>query len=78
MKLMVSYNCGIGYGEEMRAETLEPLLARAKEMRLDEEKLRWTIEDDAGEILEASAIHKSILSLLQRENFVDALDVMKG
>ncbi len=70
MKLMVSEDCGVSYYEEMRAETLEPLQARAEELRLDERMLRWVIEsDDGSDILEASAIQKAILAgvMLARE-----------
>lgn len=65
MKLMVSYNCGISYVEEMRDEEVESLLARAKEMQLDERLLRWVIEsDDEGEIYAVSDIHRAQIATI--------------
>lgn len=63
MKLMVSYDCGLTYGEEGTG-SLEELQARAQELRLDERRLRWVIESDDGrEVAQACAIHRDILNL---------------
>jgi phage gp46-like protein len=67
MKLMVSHDAGSRYWEAAQAETTEPLLARAEELRLDEQGLRWVIESDDGrDIVEASAIHKAILAFMAK------------
>ena len=57
----------MSYYEEAQDEAVEPLLARAEELRLDERLLRWVIEtDDGRDIVEASAIHKGILDTIVR------------
>jgi len=67
MKLMISRDAGCSYFEEMRAETMEPLLARAEELRLDEQMLRWAIEsDDEREVYEIGGIQKRILADVTR------------
>lgn len=66
MKLMVSYDCGINYGEE-GSGSLDELQEKAIEMRLDERWLRWVIESDDGkEIVEVSCIHKGIVDFMER------------
>jgi len=61
MKLMISRDAGSHYYEGARADSIEPLLARAQEMKLDQRMLRWVIEsDDEQDILVFSAIHHRI------------------
>ncbi len=75
LKLMVSQDAGGSYHEEARAEDKEPLLARAKEMRLDEQMLRWVIEtDDGSDIVEFSAIHRGIVGFLYGDEGLSVLD----
>jgi hypothetical protein len=61
--LMVSRDCGLNYREEATG-TKEALLEKGAE--LDKQMLRWTIQDDAGEIMAASAIHRGILATVER------------
>ena len=64
--LKVSYDAGGSYGPEGQSENLNELVERGK--GLDAQMLRWVIEDDSGEIVEASAIHKQIISFMQKVN----------
>ena len=61
-KLSVSYNCGVTYGVERESDDLEELKKAGKE--LDEQMLRWDIEDENGEAIECCAIHKSIIGFM--------------
>jgi hypothetical protein len=68
MKLMVSHDAGGSYYQEDTGSLVE-LQARAKELRLDEQWLRWVIESDDGqEIADVSAIHKGILDFMEQVN----------
>jgi len=63
-RLMVSFNAGLSYSEEATEESAEELLPQAVEY--DSQGLRWTIEDEDGEIIEISSIQKSILSQMEQ------------
>ena len=66
MRLMVSHDCGGSYFEKATG-TLEELTEQAKELKLDEQLLRWVIESNDGqEQIEVSAIHKEIISFMTR------------
>jgi hypothetical protein len=67
-KLMVSYDCGISYSTEAKADTVDELVKKAVELKLDENWLRWVIEDENEKIQEIGAIHKGILDALRRLN----------
>ena len=58
---MVSYDCGINYSVDRETETVEELQERMNE--LDQEMLRWYVENDAGVPIpgELCAIHASVL-----------------
>ena len=62
--LMVSYNCGISYWPEHKAETVDELRPRMKE--LDEQWLRWYVGKDDGEFVDIScAIHSGLLEFIE-------------
>lgn len=63
-KLMVSHNVGISYAEEATADTIEELLPRGKE--LDEQMLRWVIEDEEGKVFVFCDIHTQMMDTIQR------------
>lgn len=66
MKLMVSHDAGSNYREEGTGTT-EELQARAEELKLDEQLLRWVIESDDGEeIVEVSLMHRGIINFMKR------------
>ncbi len=68
MRLMVSRDAGCNYYERGTG-SLEELRARAEELNLDEQMLRWVIEEDDGsEIAEVSGIHKGIIDFMRRVN----------
>lgn len=65
--LFVSYNCGISYGKEAEAETIEEL--RPKMKKLDEMMFRWYLEKDGEDYFEdVCSIHKGIIETLTRLN----------
>ncbi|KKK55775.1 hypothetical protein LCGC14_3071140, partial [marine sediment metagenome] len=61
-KLMVSHDCGISYHEEATAETVEELLPKGE--KLDEELLRWTIDDEADDIVIFCDIHHQMVATM--------------
>lgn len=61
-KLNVSYNCGTSYRVERESDDLEELKKAGK--KLDEQMLRWDIEDEEGEQIECCAIHKGIIDFM--------------
>ncbi|KKN03816.1 hypothetical protein LCGC14_1103890 [marine sediment metagenome] len=66
MRLMVSRDAGSSYREQATGSHKE-LLAKAEELKLDEQMLRWVIESDDGtEIVEVSAIHHGIMDFMRR------------
>ena len=65
-KLNVSYNCGVSYGVEKESYNLEELKEAGK--KLDEQMLRWDIEDENGEPIECCVIHKGIFSFMKAVN----------
>ena len=64
--LKVSSDAGCSYQEGGQSEVLGELLEIGK--RHDEQMLRWVIEDESGNIVEASAIHKNILGFMRKVN----------
>ena len=64
--LKVSFDAGCSYQEGGQSEVLGELLEIGK--RHDEKMLRWVIEDESGNIVEASAIHKEIIGFMSRVN----------
>jgi len=62
-KLNVSHNCGCSYGVEKESDNLEEL--RKEGQKLDEQMLRWDIEDEAGKQIECSAVHKGIVRFMK-------------
>ena len=73
-KLNVSHNCGISYGVEKESDNLEELKKEGK--KLDEQMLRWDIEDEAGKQVECSAVHKGIVNFMgaMRKREVEEVD----
>jgi len=67
-KLLVSYDCGIRYDVKAEADTVEELVKKAVELKLDEQYLRWVIEDENEKIQEVGAIHKGIIDALRKLN----------
>ena len=61
-KLNVSYNCGASYRVEKESDNLEELKKAGK--KLDEQTLRWDIEDENGNQIECCAIHKGIIDFM--------------
>ena len=59
-KLMVSYNCGIFYGEAMRSTNREDFMPLVEQY--EREYLRWCIETEASEITNISSIHINALA----------------
>lgn len=64
-KLNVSYNCGISYRVERESDNLKELKKKGKE--LDEQTLRWVIDDEDGNQVDCCAIHKNIVGFMERE-----------
>lgn len=67
-RLMVSYNCGMSHTHETESNDLATFDSRCKE--LDNQILRWTIEEQDGKIVRVCAIHKQmarLFELLQNE-----------
>jgi len=62
-KLMVSHDAGCSYNNYGESEKAEDFKVQCE--KYDEEGLRWVIEDEAGNIVEASLIHKQIISFMQ-------------
>jgi hypothetical protein len=62
-KLNVSHNCGCSYGVEKESNNLEEL--KKEGQKLDEQMLRWDIEDESGEQIECSAVHKGIVRFME-------------
>lgn len=61
-KLNVSHNCGVSYAVEKESYNLEELKKEGK--KLDDQMLRWDIEDEKGEQIECCAIHKGIVDFM--------------
>jgi len=66
IKLLVSYDCGVHYGLDREAEEIKDLQERMIE--LDNEMLRWVVEDDNGEMLAFCNIHHSIINTMRGLN----------
>ena len=68
MKLMSSMDCGGSYYLEFETDDIEKIKKRGKE--LDEQMIRWYIEDNDGEISKKfmSKIHHDILATLLMMN----------
>ena len=63
-QLMVSHNCGMTYGRDREAETIEELEPRMQQ--LDEEMLRWYLEEDGEPTYErVCGIHAGLLALVR-------------
>jgi len=62
-RLMVSHDAGCNYSNYGESDDLEKLKAEGK--KYDEQGLRWVIEDESGAIIEASLIHKQIISFMR-------------
>ena len=66
-QLVVSYNCGISYGPDRQAETLEALEPRMR--ALDEQLLRWYATKDGEDLtFPVCKIHRGLLAFVQRLN----------
>lgn len=65
-KLNVSYNCGVSYRVERESNNLEELKEAGK--KLDEQMLRWDIEDENGEQIECCGVHKGIIDFMEAVN----------
>lgn len=65
-KLMVSYDAGGSYSFKETSNDIEKLKKMGEE--LDKEWLRWVIEDEQGEIMEFSLIHKQIVDTMEKIN----------
>jgi len=63
-KLNASYNCGVSYRVEKESNNLEELKEAGK--KLDEQMLRWSIEDENGNQIECCGIHKGIVDFMGR------------
>ena len=61
-KLSVSHDCGCSYRVEKESDNLEEL--RKEGQKLDEQMLRWSIEDERGEPVECCGIHKEIIGFM--------------
>lgn len=61
-KLNVSYNCGASYGVKRESDNLKELKREGK--KLDEQMLRWDIEDENGEQVDCCGIHKGIVNFM--------------
>lgn len=69
VKLMVSYDAGLSYEHDMEMKSEEDAKLMAKRtVQLDEEGLRWVIENEEGDIIEASKIHRTIISMIDKLN----------
>ena len=65
-KLRVSRDCGCTYFTEDSGQDLGWLVEQGK--GFDGEGLRWVVEDEAENIIEVSAIHKSIITFMESVN----------
>ena len=65
---MVSYDAGLSYQCEAESDDIGCLLDKADDMGLDDRMLRWVIEDDRGDIKEASLMHKRIIGFMKKAN----------
>ncbi len=62
-RLLINRNCGAGpYYEVMRDADIDKLLERGA--KYDEERIRWCIEDENGELVAFSRVHREILAQL--------------
>ena len=69
MKLMVSYDAGCSYQQDMETNEEEDYNKMAtRAMQLDKEWLRWVIEDDSGEYIAVSRIHRKLLAMIDALN----------
>ena len=66
--LMVSHDCGMNYRPEMKSEKIEDFEQKCKE--LNENWLRWVIEDEKGnmDMNHTCSIHNDILDTIQSVN----------
>ena len=62
LKLMVSRDAGSSYSQQATGE-LDVLLQQGK--KLDDEMLRWVIEDDTGEQVKVCKIFHDILEFME-------------
>jgi len=60
--LKVSYDCGISYCPVMVSDNLDEIEEEAKVY--DRQNLRWTIEDEDGNLQSICTIHAHILATL--------------
>ncbi len=60
--LFVSHNCGTSYFPEKSSDNLADFVSRCEE--LDEQMLRWTLEDEEGDLVSMSGVHARILSFI--------------
>ena len=66
-QLMVSHNCGMSYGPDRQAGTLEALEGRMCD--LDEQRFRWYVTKDGEELMTpVCQIHHSLLAFIQYLN----------
>jgi len=63
--LMVSYDCGMSYHEEIRSDDINDFKEKIK--MCNENMLRWVIEDENGNLNleEIPSIHKNIINFLK-------------
>jgi len=62
--LFVSYNCGVNYHAEAESDNPEELIQQTQ--KLDEDMLRWSIEDEEGNFVDISKIHKNIICSMEK------------
>lgn len=60
--LYVSHNCGMSYVPERESEDLESFQARCKE--LNEQMLRWSLEDEDSNPVGVCGIHAGIMAMM--------------
>lgn len=75
-KLNVSHDCGCSYRVEKESDNLEEL--KKEGQKLDEQMLRWDIEDETGEQIECSAVHKGIVRFMRAVRKQEVGDVDWG
>lgn len=62
-KLMVSYDCGGHYREVQTVDDLALLDKRCEE--LDEQRFRWSVKDEEGNIVRACRIHTHLIAMME-------------
>lgn len=66
--LFISYNCGCDYQQYGESENPKDLLEKVKDMELDKQMLRWSIENEKGDFYDISPIHKQIILTMEKAN----------